>query len=130
MVPSLMFGQKFIGKVTPAAASSGETAFFLGDLLVAEDVGVFAAITTLSLGTIVSVEEVSKEQTAFKISPNPTTHQITISSQDPIDTVRIFDGNGREGFKGSGSLLDVAHLISGTYLVQLNDTNAIIFIKQ
>jgi len=71
MVPSLMFGQKFIGKVTPAAASSGETAFFLGDLLVAEDVGVFAAITTLSLGTIVSVEEVSKEQTAFSVAQVP-----------------------------------------------------------
>ncbi len=130
VVPCLLVGQDLLGKITPASASNNVSTFYMSDLVIAEDVGTFAAITTLSLGTFVNVTEINDAQSQFKVSPNPTTDLISISSYDSIETLRIFDINGKIVYEGNASHIDVTGLRSGTYIVQVNNKNALTFIKQ
>ena len=129
IVPWFLSSQDLIGKVTPASASNGETAFFVGDIIVGNDVGLSNVMATLAFGTLVSVEELS-EKYAYQLSPNPATHQITITSQNEIEVIQIIDSQGREVMKCLNRNADVSQLLPGRYLVMINQESALTFIKQ
>jgi len=125
---SFLTGQDLIGKITPASASNNAAAFYIGDVIVSDDVGFSNLLATLAFGTLVSIEDV-EEQFSYQLYPNPTSHEITITSDTQIEIIQIFDSGGREVIKSFERNADVSHLSPGKYLVTINQRSALTFIK-
>ncbi len=58
--------------------------------------------------------------------PNPATDQLMITNASQDVVVEIIDLTGRTCLRSSNSILDVAHLASGKYLVHLQSNNQIV----
>ena len=69
----------------------------------------------------------------FSVFPNPTTDFLNISTSDNIESVKVFDMNGRlvisDTYNTSDVKLDVMNLTNGYYTVLVNDVKPIKFIK-
>lgn len=70
-----------------------------------------------------------------RISPNPTTGIITISAQNTIETVEIYNIAGslvmRQAHVGTTTIsLDLSDLADGMYFVKVNDGKAVKVIKK
>lgn len=69
----------------------------------------------------------------FSVFPNPTTDFLNISTSDNIESVKVFDMNGRlvisDTYNTSNVKLDVMNLTNGYYTVLVNDVKPIKFIK-
>ena len=83
----------------------------------------------------ISVTSIEETTIAAKIYPNPTNGPATISSNEEIQQIRIFNTNGRlvnqlEGFGAMTQDIDLSNLPAGTYLVQVNTNKAIRVIRK
>ena len=69
----------------------------------------------------------------FSVYPNPTTDFLNISTSDNIESIKVFDMNGRlvisDTYNTSDVKLDVMFLTNGYYTVLVNDVKPIKFIK-
>ncbi|MEJ6792947.1 MAG: family 16 glycosylhydrolase [Lacinutrix sp.] len=65
---------------------------------------------------------------AFKVSPNPASDYITISSEEKIDCIALFDALGNEVFKlyENSKQIDVSFLDSGMYFLKINSGKRIV----
>jgi hypothetical protein len=81
--------------------------------------------------TTTGIEDVS--DVTFSVFPNPTSDFLNISTSDNIETVKVFDMNGRlvlsDVYNTSNVKLDVMNLTNGYYTVLVNDVKPIKFIK-
>ncbi|MCX7550566.1 T9SS type A sorting domain-containing protein [Xanthomarina sp. F2636L] len=84
-------------------------------------------ITNDELTTVaenLSIEE-SVLQTAVKIYPNPVSDELTIESKSILETISIFDVNGRQlqtfviGGSTNKSKINISHLSKGVYFVSI-----------
>lgn len=70
---------------------------------------------------------------AFSVFPNPTSDFLNISTSDNIESVKVFDMNGRlilsNTYNTSNVKLDVMSLTNGHYTVLVNDVKPIKFVK-
>ena len=70
-------------------------------------------------------------QNDFKIYPNPTTNELTISGLNTPETIQIYDINARKLIeKQKTNSVDVSELSSGTYIVKVNNKKIVRFIKK
>ena len=69
----------------------------------------------------------------FTVFPNPTSDFLNVSTSDNIESVKVFDMNGRlvlsNTYNTSNVKLDVMSLTNGYYTVLVNDVKPIKFIK-
>lgn len=69
----------------------------------------------------------------LSVYPNPTTDFLNISTSDNIESIKVFDMNGRlvisDTYNTSDVKLDVMFLTNGYYTVLVNDVKPIKFIK-
>jgi hypothetical protein len=69
----------------------------------------------------------------FTVFPNPTSDFLNITTSDNIESVKVFDMNGRlvlsNTYNTSNVKLDVMSLTNGYYTVLVNDVKPIKFIK-
>lgn len=81
--------------------------------------------------TTTGIEDVS--DVTFSVFPNPTTNFLNISTSDNIESVKVFDMNGRlvisDTYNTSDVKLDVMNLTNGYYTVLVNNIKPIKFIK-
>lgn len=61
----------------------------------------------------------NEQKIEFKIYPNPTSDYLNIHSEEPILDVIIFNVQGRQVLKSNQNRLDVSHLTSGIYLIEV-----------
>ena len=77
------------------------------------------------------VEDLS--DVTFSVFPNPTSDFLNVSTSDNIESVKVFDMNGRlvlsNTYNTSNVKLDVMSLTNGYYTVLVNDVKPIKFIK-
>lgn len=83
----------------------------------------------------VSTGATANSENHFSLFPNPATDKLNIRSDEKIFTVRIFNLLGKQVFAQNpeNNIISVQHLISGTYLIQIEsekDTRMLKFIKQ
>lgn len=77
----------------------------------------------------VGMDESAEE--SFDVFPNPAEHQITLRSNEAIQSLSVWNTSGqlveRASFNGSGGVhhLDVSSLTSGVYLLQIETKNAV-----
>jgi hypothetical protein len=75
----------------------------------------------------VSISEIN--DITYKIYPNPTTDFLNIYG-DNIQSVKVFDTNGRLVLSGSNTQLDVSSLDNGFYTVMVNEKERVKLIKK
>ncbi|MDB4533747.1 T9SS type A sorting domain-containing protein [Vicingaceae bacterium] len=73
--------------------------------------------------------------TSFSVYPNPTSYQITIDTEDNIETIKIIDVTGKivETKTSTNTTINVAHLIKGLYFLEIKTDNGLThsrFIKE
>ena len=77
------------------------------------------------------VEDLS--DVTFSVFPNPTSDFLNVSTSDNIESIKVFDMNGRlvlsDTYNTSNVKLDVMSLTNGYYTVLVNDVKPIKFIK-
>lgn len=77
------------------------------------------------------VEDLS--DVTFSVFPNPTSDFLNVSTSDNIESIKVFDMNGRlvlsDTYNTSSVKLDVMSLTNGFYTVLVNDVKPIKFIK-
>ena len=71
----------------------------------------------------------------FKVFPNPSADNITISnSKSTLESIDLYDSTGRfiEKIKGAGfsQTLDVSNLKAGIYILKINNTQSLKFLKK
>lgn len=67
----------------------------------------------------------------FAIYPNPTSNLLYVSGIKDVETLEIFDLNGRQLIKKAGAnSVDVSSLPNGIYFMKLNNKETIKFIKK
>ena len=80
------------------------------------------------------VNDFMSEDVEFSVYPNPTTDFLNISTTDNIESVKVYDMNGRlvilENHNTSSVRLDVKSLKNGYYTVIINDVKPVKFIKR
>jgi len=127
---------------TPSSISVGQTIYSytfqssdLGtmDILVSTGMGLtnrhinFTVVNPSTTG----VEDLS--DVTFSVFPNPTSDFLNVSTSDNIESVKVFDMNGRlvlsNTYNTSNVKLDVMSLTNGYYTVLVNDVKPIKFIK-
>jgi Glycosyl hydrolase catalytic core/Secretion system C-terminal sorting domain/F5/8 type C domain len=70
-------------------------------------------------------------QNDFKIYPNPTTNELTISGLSKPETIQIYDIHARKLIeKQNSNSLDVSQLKQGIYILKINKNNIFQFIKK
>jgi hypothetical protein len=81
------------------------------------------------LSSSLSVNEFTSNK--FTIYPNPTSDLLYISGNNDIETLEIFDLNGRQLFKKAGiNSVDISDLSKGVYFIKLNGKETFKFIKK
>lgn len=67
----------------------------------------------------------------FSIFPNPTSDILHITSKNDIESLEIYDLNGRQLIKKTGvNSVDISELSKGAYFIKLNDKETVKFIKK
>ncbi|MDR1762009.1 MAG: T9SS type A sorting domain-containing protein [Bacteroidales bacterium] len=91
----------------------------------------FTVSAIANIGSLTTIVQ-PKATDNFVVYPNPTTGTISIQSEFPVDTVMIYDNNGRivgvEYFRPDNTI-DISHLPNGIYFVQING-NRVKVVKQ
>lgn len=81
------------------------------------------------LSTSLGINEFTSNQ--FTIYPNPTSNILYISGKNDIESLQVFDLNGRQLIKKAGvNSLDISDLAKGAYLLNLNNKETFKFIKK
>ncbi|WP_130736112.1 DUF4832 domain-containing protein [Flavobacterium sp. J27] len=82
---------------------------------------------TITIGTL---NEVTFDDEAVLIYPNPATSKITITSKERINRIQLFNHLGQRVFvKANGNSLDISFLPIGTYFLHV-ETNSSKIVKQ
>ncbi|PCJ00453.1 MAG: hypothetical protein COB15_02795 [Flavobacteriales bacterium] len=65
--------------------------------------------------------------TSFSVYPNPTSYQITIDTEENIETIKIIDVTGKivETKRLTNTTINVAHLIKGLYILEIKTDNGL-----
>ena len=78
-----------------------------------------------------SITENSFLKNQFTIYPNPTTNVLHISGNDEVEYLDIFDLNGRKLMTTKGvNTVDVSQLSAGVYFINVNNKEAVKFVKK
>lgn len=59
------------------------------------------------------------ELALIEVYPNPTAQWITVKSNEPIEGITVIDLSGKTILVSNHSVLDLQHLISGTYFLEV-----------
>ncbi|MFZ9027580.1 MAG: S8 family peptidase [Crocinitomicaceae bacterium] len=69
----------------------------------------------------------NEEMTQFDLYPNPTSHSITVKSNEPIEEIRILDKSGKTVLSfNSGASFDISQLKAGSYIILVKTSSEII----
>jgi arabinogalactan endo-1,4-beta-galactosidase len=82
-----------------------------------------------------SVENIKNVNSVFNVYPNPASNSVLISnSKSTLESISIYDITGRfiEKIKGAGfsQTLDVSNLKAGIYILKINNTHSLQFLKK
>jgi len=81
----------------------------------------YILIDDIKVGIATSVEEMTAENNNVALAPNPATDYLTVTSSDPIQTLRVINTVGQvvmeEVVNTNQTVLSIGHLEAGIYFV-------------
>jgi len=93
--------------------------------VIQEKIHAFETTLSLSLsqiGVTVSTNDIPSQKSSFTLFPNPSSQRITISGDEVIDKVEIYDLTGQKLVSRKTSNnedINIQHLVSGSYFVRI-----------